>query len=323
MNLFDKPKDAAQPLAGLKAGETVNWYYRVQEISRRKSLNSKKDYLDLVVVDRSGRMPAKIWDNVEPLHKMLQAGSIYRFVGEVREYRGKPQLAITRARPLEPADDACLPEDFDERPPFDSAALLHEAFSLLDAHVKDPHLRRLSEMFQQEYGPVFAQAYGAQKIHHAYAGGLLQHTHALLQLVLAVAPLYGLDTELLLVGALFHDIGKTEEFKTQPALETTLAGGLLGHLVLSLSIFLDMKKRIPDFPEPLSVRLQHLIVSHHGEKEFGSPEVPRTREAYLLHVLDLLDSRMSIFAEQLKSGEPQKLFSEFNQALGTRILLDK
>jgi 3'-5' exoribonuclease len=323
MNLFDKPKDAAQPLAGLKAGEAVNWYYRVQEISRRKSLNSKKDYLDLVVVDRSGRMPAKIWDNVDPLHKMLQAGSVYRFVGEVREYRGKPQLAITRARPLEPADDAGLPEDFDERPPFDSAALLQESFALLDAHVKDPHLRRLSEMFQQEYGPVFAQAYGAQKIHHAYAGGLLQHTHALLKLVLAVAPLYGLDSELLLIGALFHDIGKTEEFKTQPALETTLAGGLLGHLVISLSIFLDMKKRIPDFPEPLSVRLQHLIVSHHGEKEFGSPEVPKTREAYLLHVLDLLDSRMSIFAEQLKAGEPQKLFSEFNQALGTRILLDK
>lgn len=323
MNLFDKPADAAQPLAGLKAGETVNWYYRIQEISRRKSLNSKKDYLDLVVVDRSGRMPAKIWDNVDPLHKMLQAGSVYRFVGEVREYRGKPQLSITRARPLEPADDACRPEDFDERPPFDSAALLQETFSILDAHVKDPHLRRLSEMFQQEYGPVFAQAYGAQKIHHAFAGGLLQHTHALLRLVLAVAPLYGLDTELLLIGALFHDIGKTEEFRTQPALETTLAGGLLGHLVLSLSILLDMKKRIPDFPEPLSVRLQHLIVSHHGEKEYGSPEVPKTREAYLLHVLDLLDSRMSIFAEQLKAGEPQKLFSEFNQALGTRILLDK
>lgn len=323
MNLFDKPTDAAQPLAGLKAGETVNWYYRIQEISRRKSLNSKKDYLDLVVVDRSGRMPAKIWDNVDPLHKMLQAGSVYRFVGEVREYRGKPQLSITRARPLEPADDACRPEDFDERPPFDSAALLQETFAILDAHVKDPYLRRLSEMFQQEYGPVFAQAYGAQKIHHAFAGGLLQHTHALLRLVLAVAPLYGLDTELLLIGALFHDIGKTEEFRTQPALETTLAGGLLGHLVLSLSILLDMKKRIPDFPEPLSVRLQHLIVSHHGEKEFGSPEVPKTREAYLLHVLDLLDSRMSIFAEQLKAGEPQKLFSEFNQALGTRILLDK
>ena len=84
-----------------------------------------------------------------------------------------------------------------------------------------------------------------------------------------------------------------------------------------------MKRSIPDFPEPLSVRIQHLIVAHHGEKEFGSPEVPKTREAYLLHLLDLLDSRMNIFSEQLKAGESTKLFSDFNQALGTRILLDK
>jgi 3'-5' exoribonuclease len=323
MNLFDKAKDAAQPIASLQVGSAVNWYYRVQEVSRRKTLTGKKDYLDLVLIDRSGRLLAKVWENVDPLHKVIQAGNIYRIAGEVREYRGKLQLTITRARPLEPDADGCRPEDFDEQPPFDSAALLQETFTLLDDNIRDPHLRRLSEMFQQEYGPVFAQAYGAQKIHHAFAGGLLQHTHALLKLVLAVAPQYGLDTERLLIGALFHDIGKTEEFKTQPALETTLAGGLLGHLVISLTILLNMIRRIPDFPEPLSVRLQHLIVSHHGEKEFGSPEVPKTREAYLLHILDLLDSRMSIFSEQLKVGDAQKLFSDFNQALGTRILLDK
>lgn len=323
MNLFDKVKEEAQPLAELKAGAAVNWYYRVQEINRRTSLNSKKEYLDLVVADRSGHMPAKIWDNVDQLHKVIQAGGIYCISGEVSEYRGKPQLKITRARPLEPGDSHCRPEDFDERPPFDSEALLADLYAMLDANLADPHLRRLSEMFQQEYGPVFAKAYGAQKIHHAFAGGLLQHTHALLKLVLAVAPHYGLDTELLLIGALFHDIGKTAEFRTQPALETTLAGGLLGHLVISLTIFLDMVKKIPDFPEPLSVRIQHLIVSHHGEKEFGSPEVPKTREAYLLHILDLLDSRMSIFSEQLKAGDAQKLFSDFSQSLGTRILLGK
>lgn len=323
MNLFDKMKEEAQPIAGLKSGESVNWYYLVQEIVRRKSSKSKKDYLDLIVLDRSGRMPAKIWDNVDQLHQAIQAGNIYRLCGEVRDYQGKLQLTITRARPLEPDNKECRPEDFAEQAPFDNAALLEETFALLRDNITDPFLRRLSDRFQEEYGPVFAQAYGAQKIHHAYAGGLLQHTHALLKMILAIAPLYGLDKESLLIGALFHDIGKTAEFKTQPALETTLAGGLLGHLVISLEMFLDMKRGIPDFPEPLSVRLQHLIVAHHGEKEFGSPEVPKTREAYLLHLLDLLDSRMNIFSEQLKGGEASKLFSDFNQALGTRILLDK
>jgi 3'-5' exoribonuclease len=323
MNLFDKVKEEAQPLAELKAGAAVNWYYRVQEINRRTSLNSKKEYLDLVVADRSGHMPAKIWDNVDQLHKVIQAGGIYRISGEVSEYRGKPQLKITRARPLEPGDSNCRPEDFDEQPPFDSEALLADLYAMLDANLADPHLRQLAQLFKEEYGPVFASAYGAQKIHHAFAGGLLQHTHALLKLVLAVAPHYGLDCEQLLIGALFHDIGKIEEFKTQPALETTLAGGLLGHLVISLAIFQKLAARVPGLPGPLSVRIQHLIVAHHGEKEFGSPEVPKTREAYLLHLLDLLDSRMNIFAEQIKAGDGQKVFSDFNQVLGTRILLEK
>jgi 3'-5' exoribonuclease len=322
MNLFDKAEGVPRPIADLQAGENVSWFYRVQEAVKKKTKNND-DFLDLILMDKSGRLPAKVWNKVEETYKLIRAGEIYRISGEVREYRGRLQFTVSHVRAVAAGDPGFDPGAFDEAPTFDSAALLAEAFAMLNDNIRDPHLRRLSEMFQQEYGPVFAQAYGAQKIHHAFPGGLLQHTHALLKLVLAVAPHYGLDTELLLIGALFHDIGKTAEFKTQPALETTLAGGLLGHLVISLTIFLDMKQRIPDFPEPLSVRIQHLIVSHHGEKEFGSPEVPRTREAYLLHILDLLDSRMSIFSEQLKVGDAQKLFSDFNQALGTRILLDK
>ena len=322
MNLFDKAPGVPRPIADLQAGENVSWFYRVQEAVKKKTKNND-DFLDLVLMDKSGRLPAKVWNKVEETYKLIRPGEIYKISGEVREYRGRMQFTVSHVRAIAAGDPGFVPGDFDEAPAFDSAALLAEAFAMLDDNIRDPHLRRLSELFQQEYGPVFAQAYGAQKIHHAFPGGLLQHTHALLKLVLAVAPHYGLDTELLLIGALFHDIGKTAEFRTQPALETTLAGGLLGHLVISLTIFLDMKKRIPDFPEPLSVRLQHLIVAHHGEKEFGSPEVPKTREAYLLHILDLLDSRMSIFSEQLKVGDAQKLFSDFNQALGTRILLDK
>ncbi len=322
MNLFDKNKGVPRPIADLQTGENVSWFYRVQEINRKKT-SKGNDYLDLTIMDKTGRLPAKIWDNVEEYHKLIRPGEVYKINGEVRDYRGKQQVTISHLRVVAASDPGFDSSDFNESPPFDSEALLVEFFSLLKDNLSNPYLRQLSERFQEEYGPVFHQAYGAQKIHHAFAGGLLQHTHALVKMILAIAPFYGLDKELLLIGALFHDIGKTVEFKTQPALETTLAGGLLGHLVISLEIFLEMKKKIPDFPESLSVRIQHVIVSHHGEKEFGSPEVPKTAEAYTLHLLDLLDSRMNIFSEQLKAGEAQKLFSDFNQALGTRILLDK
>ncbi len=322
MNLFDKNQGVPRFIASLQSGENVNWFYRVQEIAKKKTKNGD-DFLDLTLMDKTGRLPAKVWNNVGEYHKLLRAGDIYRISGEIRDYRGKKQLTVNHLRAIVSGDPGLDPGDFNETPPFDSEALLAETFSLLDDNLKDPHLRRLSELFKEEYGPVFSQAYGAQKIHHAFAGGLLQHTHSLLKMILAIAPHYDLDKELLLIGALFHDIGKTAEFKTQPALETTLAGGLLGHLVISLKIFLEMKNKVADFPEALSVHIQHLIVSHHGEKEYGSPEVPKTKEAYLLHLLDLLDSRLNIFNEQLKNGEAQKLFSDFNQVLGTRILLNK
>jgi 3'-5' exoribonuclease len=322
MNLFDKSPGVPRLIASLQIGENPSWFYRVQEVAKKKTKNGD-DFLDLVLMDKSGRLPAKIWNKVEEYHQLLRPGEVYKFSGEVRGYRGKMQFTVNHLRAVAAGDPGFTAEDFSEIPQFDCAALLGETFSLLRDNVSDPFLRQLRDRFQEEYGPLFGQAYGAQKIHHAYPGGLLQHTHALLKMILAIAPQYGLDTELLLIGALFHDIGKTAEFRTQPALETTLAGGLLGHLVISLTIFLEMKRSIPDFPEPLSVRIQHLIVSHHGEKEFGSPEIPKTPEAYLLHLLDLLDSRMNIFSEQFKAGEANKLFSDFNQALGTRILLDK
>jgi 3'-5' exoribonuclease len=322
MNLFEKPAVKTRFIDGLQSGENVNWYYRVQEIVRKKTKNGD-DFLDLTVMDKTGRMPAKIWSNVDEYYKLIKAGEIYKISGEIRDYKGKKQLTVSHVRVIAANDADFSQADYIEIPPFDSAALLEHLFSLLAAHLTNPSLVQLVELFKAEYAPSLQHAYGAQKIHHAFAGGLLQHTHSLLEMALAIAPRYGLDEELLLIGALFHDIGKTVEFKTQPALETTLEGGLLGHVVISLKIFLDLKNRIADFPEPLSTRIQHLIVSHHGEKEFGAPEVPKTPEAYLLHVLDLLDSRMNIFSEQQKNGDGQKLFSEFSQVLGTRILLDK
>jgi 3'-5' exoribonuclease len=322
MNLFEKPPVKARFIDSLQSGDKVTWYFRIQEIIKKKTKNGD-DFLDLTVMDRTGRMPAKIWNHVEEHYQSIKAGEIYKISGEIKDYKGKNQITINSLHPITAADTDCNPADYNETPPFDCAALQERMYSLLAANLTDPYLLKLVQFFKEEYGPPLQQAYGAQKIHHAFAGGLLQHTYSLLEMVLLLAPHYNLDKELLLIGALFHDIGKTAEFRTQPALETTLEGGLLGHVVISLTMFLDLKNRITDFPAALSTRIQHLIVSHHGEKEYGAPEVPKTREAYLLHLLDLLDSRMNIFSEQIRSGDGQKLFSEFNQALGTRILLAK
>ncbi|HSQ35071.1 MAG TPA: OB-fold nucleic acid binding domain-containing protein, partial [Candidatus Binatia bacterium] len=212
MNLFEKPSSAPRWLNSLQSGENVTGYFRVQETVKKKTKNGD-DYLDLTVMDKTGRMPAKIWNNVEPYYQLIRAGEVYRISGEVKDYKGRKQITVSHLRAVAASDKDFSPADFDESPPFDSAALLAETFSLLTAHLTTPCLLQLVELFRAEYGPALQQAYGAQKIHHAFAGGLLQHTHSLLEMVLAIAPHYRLDKELLLIGALFHDIGKTAEFK--------------------------------------------------------------------------------------------------------------
>ena len=300
----------------LQSGENVSGYYRVQEIVKKKTKNGD-DFLDLTVMDKTGRMPAKIWNNVDEYYQLIQAGEIYKISGEIKDYKGKKQITINHLRAIAANDTDFNQADYDRISALrQRGAARRNVFPARRQPDQLPTLLQLVEFFKEEYGTALQQAYGAQKIHHAFAGGLLQHTHSVLEMALALAPHYGLDKELLLIGALFHDIGKTAEFKTQPALETTLEGGLLGHVVISLTIFLNLKNRIADFPAALSTRIQHLIVSHHGEKEYGAPEVPKTPEAYLLHLLDLLDSRMNIFSEQLKRRRRPETFFRIQPGSG-------
>jgi 3'-5' exoribonuclease len=159
-------------------------------------------------------------------------------------------------------------------------------------------------------------------IHHAYPGGLLKHTAALIKLAVFIADQYNLNKELLVTGALFHDIGKLFEFSVVPSLNITIEGGLVGHIVLGNNILLELASKIKDFPKSTLLQIQHLILSHHGEKEYGSPEVPKTKEAFALHIIDLLDSKMAIFGELQEKSDKKELFSEYAHVLGRRILID-
>lgn len=318
MTLFDEYR--SKPVKDLKAGDRIRNVFKVLKIEKRTKKNGEP-FLSLELMDPTGRIGAKIWSQVDTYLSLIRAGELFRFSGSISEYQNQPQLKIESLNPVAEDDPEVNRSDFDEQAPFDVNQAFKEMIETVKAAITSPSLNRLVDEFEGQYGPAFREHYGAQKIHHAYAGGLLKHTHSTIRLALIIADFYGLNRELMAVGALFHDIGKLLEFTRTPAVETTPEGGLIGHIVLGNQIFLELQARIEDFPVDLSLQIRHLIVSHHGEREFGAPEVPKTPEAFALHIIDLLDSKLTIFREAIDAADANSRFSEYNRILGRRLFV--
>jgi 3'-5' exoribonuclease len=320
MNLFES--QMKKFIEDLQVGQRVDTYYKVLAVDKR----TKKDgsaFLTLELMDKTGKIPAKIWDNAESSFKTIKPGDIYRINGYVNEYMNKKEIKVDSIRPVSPKDNDFKQEDFVEKASFDTESLFNEMIETIKGNLTDKYLLELTDRFSAAYGEKFKTHYGAQKIHHAYLGGLLQHTYSMVKLAIVIARHYHLDKELLLIGTLFHDVGKIFEFDISPAPAATMEGGLIGHIVIGNTIFQELKNKIDHFPQALSVKIQHLIVSHHGEKEFGSPEVPRTPEAFALHILDVLDSKLKIMEDAVKNSETQGLFTEYVHSLGRRLYVEK
>ncbi len=320
MNLFDN--QMKKFIRDFQVGQRVDNYFRVVVLDKR----TKKDggvFLTLELMDKTGRMPAKVWNNAESTFKILKVGEVYRMNGVVNEYQNKKELKVDGIRPVSPEDKDFNPRDFTEKAAFDTQALFKQLLELLKSNLADSHLIRLVDEFAATYGERFMNHYGAMKIHHAYLGGLLEHTYSMAGLALEIAKHYNLDRDVLLMGVLFHDSGKMFEFDVFPAAEATMEGGLLGHIMISHSLFVKLKDKVANFPRELACKIQHLIISHHGEKEYGSPEVPRTPEAMAMHIIDLLDSKLKIMEEAVKGSESQGLFTDYVHAMGRRMFIDK
>lgn len=300
----------------LKAGEKVDTCFKITSADKR----AKKDgnaFLTLQLMDKTGKIAAKVWNNAERFYKMIQPGTIYRVNGLVNEYMGKLEIKIDGIKAAAAGDYD--EDDYQESADFDTSDLFSEMMALLKANLKTPCLLQLTDLFATQFHEHFQRHYGAQKIHHAYLGGLLEHTFSMMKIAVFCADHYRMDKDLLLMGVLFHDIGKMYEFDIDPAVETTMEGGLLGHLIIGNSKFLELKSQIPGFPQDLAIKIQHLIISHHGEKEFGSPEVPKIPEAFLLHIIDLMDSKIKIVEDAIKNSGVKGLFSDYINVLGRRL----
>lgn len=272
-------------------------------------------YLVLKLLDRSGEIEGRVWERAEDLGRGFEKNDFVRVRGQATLHQGKVQIRVQDVMRVEQQSVAA--EDFLPKSSFDSESMLDELKSILRG-IRNPHLLALAETFfsDQELMDLFKRAPGAKTIHHPYLSGLLEHTLSLLKLILKVVENYrGVDVDLLLIGGFLHDIGKVYEFSFDRAVEYTDEGQLLGHLVMEVEMVNQKIAMIPDFPEELAMLVKHMLVSHHGAYEFGSPKLPQTLEAVILHALDDLDGKIQAI-QSLPEKEQGSKWTVFHRAYG-------
>lgn len=272
-------------------------------------------YLTLKLLDRSGEIEARVWERADDLARGFDKNDFVRVRGQATLYQGKIQIRVQDVIRVEGSRVAA--EDFLPKSDNDPEVMLAELQAILRG-IKNPHLLALAEacFADPELMTLFKRAPGAKTIHHPYLSGLLEHTLSLLKLILKVAENYrNIDIDLLLIGGFLHDIGKIYEFTFDRALDYTDAGQLIGHLVMEVELVGKKIDMVPDFPPELALLVKHMLVSHHGAYEFGSPKLPQTLEAVILHCLDDLDGKIQAI-QSLPEKEPGSKWTAFHRAYG-------
>ena len=272
-------------------------------------------YLTLKLLDRSGEIEGRVWDRADDLARGFDKNDFVRVRGQATLYQGKIQIRVQDVIRVEESKVAA--EDFLPRSANDPEVMLAELQAILRG-IKNPHLLALAEacFADDDLMRLLKQAPGAKTIHHPYLSGLLEHTLSLLKLILQVVENYrGVDVDMLLIGGFLHDIGKIYEFTFDRALDYTDAGQLLGHLVMEVELVTRKIETIPEFPADLALLVKHMLVSHHGAYEFGSPKLPQTLEAVILHSLDDLDGKIQAI-QNMPEKEPGSKWTAFHRAYG-------
>jgi 3'-5' exoribonuclease len=261
-------------------------------------------YLSLKLVDQTGSIDARMWGLSDELLGGLPSPSYVDVEGHAHEYRGTLQVKVERLRVLR--REEVSEEDYLPATDQDRQALADEIL-LAGRGFENAHLRDLFELMasDEEFWEAFCEAPAAKGMHHARIGGLLEHSVSCLRIARALAGLYPVDRDLLLFGAIFHDVGKVRELSWGGGgFAYTKEGRLLGHVVLGERLVASYVALLPGFPEELRLRISHVLLSHQGEIEYGSPERPKTLEALLVHLVDNLDARAAMYLETTTNVSP-------------------
>ena len=299
--------------------QTVTTYFLVHEKEIRNTREGKQ-YLRLELGDRSGTIEARMWDQFEAIAKEFGRDDFVKVQARVEIYRNKPQLALQQVRRARPEEVDLA--DFLPHTKEDVGKLWAQLLEYANL-VEDPWLKKLVNAILSD--PAVAVRYkrapAAKVMHHAYIGGLLEHVVGLCGLAKQVARHYAeLSLDLLLTVAILHDVGKLDELCYDCAIGYTTEGQLLGHIVMEVETVSKAMDAIEGFPANLKTVVQHLLISHHGQYEFGSPKLPMIREALVFHYLDDMDSKMAAVRAALATDSGEEEWSSYSAALGRKFL---
>jgi 3'-5' exoribonuclease len=312
---------AHQFIADLQEGSPVAQYFQLRRVEKRTD-KTGKPYLALELGDKTGVIEGRVWGEALAQHPgPFTAGEFVGIRAQVETYQGKRQLNIRKiVRVMELKSQGKDVPGFDPEllilaTPHDRQELWRDLWELADANLRPPLkglVMRLLEKYQEE----FVAFPAARLYHHPYLGGLLEHTWYVARHALASLAVYpDLNPDLVVAGALLHDLGKLKELASPHAPEMTTPGQLLGHIVLGWEMVRE-EARALNFSDPdLLLQLEHIILSHHGSLEFGSPVPPKTREALLVYYLDDLDAKLKMMAHHLESDVSEGDFTSYHRVL--------
>ncbi|MFY9562154.1 MAG: OB-fold nucleic acid binding domain-containing protein [Terriglobales bacterium] len=286
-----------------------------------KPKKTGEPYLALTLGDRTGQIEGKMWDNVEEFIDVFEQDDFLKIKGLINKYKNRFQLTIHKLRRMQDSEI-----DFADYLPKTSKNIdgLWQILTDFVGTFENPHLKSVVELFlaDPEITDRYRVAPAAKSLHHAYIGGLLDHVVSLFRSCDLLCRNYPqINRDLLLTGAFLHDIGKIHELTYNRSFSYTTRGQLLGHMIIELEMLQAKLEQLPGFPADLKTLLEHLIISHHGEYEFGSPKLPMFPEALMLHYLDDLDSKMEAMRAHFeREAELDGPWTSYNPSLGRPLL---
>ena len=283
-------------------GDKVEGFYILKEAYQKISSNGKP-FLSAVIADKTGTMNVKVWDYAGPVGTQEDVGKIIKIRGDVSEFKGNPQLSLSNIRMALPEDN-CDTVRLVAAAPIDKDETVRKVRTLVDS-MEDPDYRQVARTMLERHLETFASIPAAKSVHHSFLSGLLMHTANMMAMADFLSGQYAsvIDRSLLLTGTLLHDFAKEIEFRFSDlgiVTDYSVKGQLLGHLVMGAQEVAQVCAELGT-PEEKSLLLQHMILSHHGEPEYGAAVKPMFAEAELLSYIDMVDSRMEIYAELLPS----------------------